>query len=67
MRSKTRTPASESEKVEDKDSSKKGPREGQLPSQDRPNPYVNADLPPFKVERARATHVIKGHTMAVSS
>ncbi|KAJ3284248.1 Sperm-associated antigen 16 protein [Borealophlyctis nickersoniae] len=42
-------------------------REATLPSEDRPNPHIGADLPTAKSDRLRPIHVVRAHDLAVSA
>ncbi|KAJ3211601.1 Sperm-associated antigen 16 protein [Dinochytrium kinnereticum] len=46
---------------------KKIVKDAQLPLEDRPNPYVNQNLPVARVDRLKQIHVVRGHDMAISA
>ncbi|KAJ3410359.1 Sperm-associated antigen 16 protein [Chytridiales sp. JEL 0842] len=45
---------------------KNGSKEPVLPMEDRPNPYVNVELPTAKTDRLKQLHMVKAHDKAVS-
>ncbi|KAJ3039908.1 Sperm-associated antigen 16 protein [Rhizophlyctis rosea] len=44
-----------------------GSREATLPAEDRPNPYMDVDLPTAKTDRLRQIHMVRAHDLAVSA